>query len=214
LDPGAFLAQKWIVQLPSNLSHPCLPTQSLAQSPVPSVHMHRQVVNTGCGDDDFFLVGAEAHPGHRKLGRRAATLSSSTKLTYIFFAVGSMRSLPASGLLSPPFASARRAHPATGRPPLSPLSAGAARRRGGRHALEAGALEHILAEGLRPLQAGLLGEKNSAPAAGRRRSWRPPDGAAGAMCVGFLTEFGGTFLGVRCGCQVKNCRKIFYCRNG
>ena len=110
----------------SNLSHPCLPTQSLAQSSVPSIHMHWQVVNTGCGDDDFFLLGAAALYGQRKLGRRAATLPSSTELMYIFFAVDSMCLLHASGLLSPPFAPARRAHPATGRPVLSPLSPGAA----------------------------------------------------------------------------------------
>ena len=126
-NPGAFLAQNWTIQIPSNLSHPCLPTQSLAQSPVPSVHMHRQVVNTGCGDNDFFLVGAAALYGQRKLGWRAATLPSSTELMYIFFAVDSMCLLPASGLLSPAFAPARRAHPATGRPVLSPLSPGAAR---------------------------------------------------------------------------------------
>ena len=89
--------------------------------------MHRQVVNTGCGDDDFFLVGAAALYGQRKLGWRAATLPSSTELMYIFFAVDSMCLLPASGLLSPAFAPARRAHPATGRPVLSPLSPGAAR---------------------------------------------------------------------------------------
>ena len=148
-------------QMPSNPCHPSVPIKSLAQSPVPSIDMHWQVVNTGCGDDDFFLVGAAAHYGQRKLGRRAATLLSSTELIHIFFAVGCMRSLPASGLLSPPFAPARRAHPATGRPALPPLSAGATRRRGGRHALEAGALEHFLAEGLRALHAGLLGEKFS-----------------------------------------------------
>ena len=38
--------------------------------------MHWQVVNTGCGDDDFFLLGAAALYGQRKLGRRAATLPS------------------------------------------------------------------------------------------------------------------------------------------
>ena len=67
----------------SNLSHPCLPTESLAILLILSTHMHSQVVNTGCGDDDFFLVGAAAHDGQRKLGRRAATLPSSTKLIYI-----------------------------------------------------------------------------------------------------------------------------------
>ena len=145
--------------MPSNLSHPCLPTQSLAQSPVPSIHMHWQVVNTGCGDDDFFLFGAEALHGQRKLGWRAATLPSSTELIYIFVAVGSMCLLPASGILSPAFAPARRAHPATGRPVLSPLSPGAARHRGGRRAVEAGVLEHIPAEGLRAVQTALPDRK-------------------------------------------------------
>ena len=92
-----------------------MPIKSLAILTVPSIHMHLQVVYTGCGDDDFFLVGAAALYGQRTLGWRAATLSSSTELIYIFFAVGSMCLLPASGLLSPPFAHARRAHPATGR---------------------------------------------------------------------------------------------------
>ena len=71
--------------------------------------MHWQVVNTGCGDDDFFLLGAAALYGQRKLGRRAATLPSSTELMYIFFAVDSMCLLHASGLLSPPFAPASTA---------------------------------------------------------------------------------------------------------
>ena len=35
--------------------------------------MHLQVVNTGCGDNDFFLVGAAALDGQRKLGLRAAS---------------------------------------------------------------------------------------------------------------------------------------------
>ena len=131
-DPGAFWAQKWTKGLLANLFHPCLPTQSLAILPVPSIHMRWQVVNTGCGDDDFFLVGAEALHGQRTLGWHAATLPSSTELMYIFFAVDSMCLLPASGLLSPAFAPARRAHPATGRPVLSPLSPGAAHHRGGR----------------------------------------------------------------------------------
>ena len=121
--------------------------------------MHWQVVNTGCGDDDFFLLGAAALYGQRKLGRRAATLPSSTELMYIFFAVDSMCLLHASGLLSPPFAPARRAHPATGRPVLSLLSPGAARHRGGCRAVEAGVLEHIPAEGLRAVQTALPDRK-------------------------------------------------------
>ena len=43
--------------------------------------------------------------------------------------------------------------------------------------------------------------KISAPAAGRERSWRPPDGAVGAIVCGFLTEFGGTFQGYGAGGQ-------------
>ena len=65
--------------MPSNPCHPSVPIKSLAQSPVPSIHMHWQVVYTGCGDDVFFLMGAAAHDGQRMLGRRAATLSSSTE---------------------------------------------------------------------------------------------------------------------------------------
>ena len=205
--------QNWTIQIPSNLSHPCLPTQSLAQSPVPSVHMHRQVVNTGCGDNDFFLVGAAALYGQRKLGWRAATLPSSTELIYIFFAVGSMCLLPASGLLSPAFAPARRAHLATGRPALSPLSLGAARHRGGRRAVEAGALEHLLAEGLRAVQTALPGQKfwrlrrAESDRGGRRMALLAPSS-------GFPTELGVLFIGGRCGGQVENCRFFFYCRNG
>jgi hypothetical protein len=52
--------------------------------------------------------------------------------------VGSMCLLPASGLVSPAFA-----HPATGRPVLSPLSPGAAHHRGGRRAVEAGPVFEI-----------------------------------------------------------------------
>ena len=176
--------------------------------------MHWQVVNTGCGDDDFFLLGAAALYGQRKLGRRAATLPSSTELMYIFFAVDSMCLLHASGLLSPPFAPARRAHPATGRPVLSPLSPGAARHRGGRRAVEAGVLEHIPAEGLRAVQTALPDRKFLAPAAGRERSWRPPDGTAGAIECGFPTELGVLFIRGQRGGQVENCRFFFYCRNG
>ena len=121
--------------------------------------MHWQVVNTSCGGDDSLLVGAGAPFIQESLGRRAATLSSSTELIYIFFAVGSMRLLPASGLLSLPFAPAR----VLTRPPvvalLSPLSPGAARRRGGRRVVEAGALEHVPAEGHRTVRAALPGRK-------------------------------------------------------
>ena len=58
------------------------------------------------------------------------------------------------------------------------------------------------------------GPKKSAPAAGRGRSWRPPDGTAGAIECGFPTELGVLFIGGRCGGQVKNCPFFFYCRNG
>jgi hypothetical protein len=175
--------------------------------------MHRQVVNTGCGDNDFFLVGAAALYGQRKLGWRAATLPSPTELIYIFFAVGSMCLLPASGLVSPAFAPARRAHPATGRPVLSPLSPGAAHHRGGRRAVEAGALEHLLAEGLRAVQTALQGQKfrrlrrAESDRGGRRMALLAPSS-------GFPTELGVLFIGGRCGGQVENCRFFFYCRNG
>ena len=56
--------------------------------------------------------------------------------------------------------------------------------------------------------------KISAPAAGRERSWRPPDGTAGAIECGFPTELGVLFIGGRCGGQVENGRNFFYCRNG
>ena len=106
MDPGAFLAQNWTIQIPSNLSHPCLPTQSLAQSPVPSVHMHRQVVNTGCGDDDFFLVGAAELYGQRKLGWRAATLHPRpSSCTYFLPSIACVCCPPAASsarLLLPP----------------------------------------------------------------------------------------------------------------
>ena len=179
--------------MPSNPCHPSVPIKSLAILTVPSIHMHLQVVYTGCGDDDFFLVGAAALYGQRTLGWRAATLSSSTELIYIFFAVGSMCLLPASGLLSPPFAHARCAHPATGRPAVSPLSSGAARRRGGRRAVEAGALEHLLAEGLRAVRAVVRRLKfrrlrrAESDRGGRRMALLAPS------CVAFLTELGNYF---------------------
>ena len=157
--------------------------------------MHRQVVNTGCGDDDSFLVGAAALYGQRKLGRRAATMSSLTEVIYIFFAVRCMRLLPSTALLSPPFAPARRAHPATGRPALSPLSPGAARRRGGHRALKAGAFEHLTAEHLRAMPAARLGQKNRRLRRAERDCGRPLRGAAGAIVCGFLTELGVLFIG-------------------
>jgi hypothetical protein len=69
-------------------NHPSLPTNVVSASfllflSVPSSHLHLQVVYTGCVSDGFFLVGAEASSGSRTLGRRAATLPSSTKLIYI-----------------------------------------------------------------------------------------------------------------------------------
>ena len=159
--------------------------------------MHRQVVNTGCGDNDFFLVGAAALYGQRKLGWRAATLPSSTELMYIFFAVDSMCLLPASGLLSPAFAPARRAHPATGRPVLSPLSPGAAHHRGGRRAVEAGVLEHIPAEGLRAVQTALPGRKfrrlrrAESDRGGRRMALLAPSSVAFLQSWGYFSYGGG-----------------------
>ena len=205
------LVQNWHGRLLSNPCHLSLPTQSLAQSPVPSVHMHWQVVNTGCGDDDFLLVGAEALYGQRKLGRRVATMSSLTEVIYIFFAVRCMRLLPSTALLSPPFAPARRAHPATGRPALSPLSPGAARRRGGHRALKAGAFEHLTAEHLRAMPAARLGQKNRRLRRAERDCGRPLHGAAGAIVCGFLTELGVLFIG---GGAVVGSKIVdfFYCR--
>ena len=192
--------------MPSNPCHPSVPIKSLAILTVPSIHMHLQVVYTGCGDDDFFLVGAAALYGQRTLGWRAATLSSSTELIYIFFAVGSMCLLPASGLLSPPFAHARRAHPATGRPAVSPFlfrcctppwrpPCGRGRR-------------SRASPGRRPSGGASSGSEAeiSAPAARRERSWRPPDGAAGAIVCGVSYRVGELlFLGDGAGgwCQVR-----------
>ena len=90
-------------------------TQSLAQSPVSSTHMHSQVVSMTFVTTVVSYVAAAAPFNQETLGRRAAKLSSVTEPIYIFFAIGSMCFLPASGLLNPPFAPARRAHPATGR---------------------------------------------------------------------------------------------------
>ena len=136
---------------------------------------------------------------------------SSTELIYIFFAIGSMRLLPASGLLSPPFAPARRAHPATGRPVLSPLSPGAARRRGGHRALKAGAFEHHPAEHLRAMPSARLGQKNRRLRRAERDCGRPLHGAAGAIVCGFLTELGVLFIG---GGAVVGSKIVdfFYCR--
>ena len=130
-----------------------------------------------------FYVAAGAPFIQESLGRRATTLSSSTKLIYIFVAVRSMRLLSASGLLSPPFAPARRAHPTTRRPALSPLSAGAAHHRGGHRALKAGALKHLLAEGLRVVPAALLGQKN--------RRLRRAESGRGDRCMALLALSGG-----------------------
>ena len=106
------------------------------------------------------LVAAGVPFIEETLGRRAATLSSVTELIYIFFAVGSTCLLLASALLSPPFAPARRV---LTRPPVvpvsSPRSPGAARHRGGRRALEAGALEDLAAKFIRVAQAALPGQK-------------------------------------------------------
>ena len=179
--------------MPSNPCHPSVPIKSLAILTVPSIHMHWQVVYTGCATSGSFLVGAAAHPGQKKLGRRAATLPSSTELMYIFFAVGSMCLLPASGLLIAPFAPARRAHPATGRPALvsslfrcctPPWRPPCGRGRRSR-----------ASPGRGPSCGASSGSeaKISAPAAGAERSWRPPDGAVGAIVCGNSYRVGGYF---------------------
>ena len=127
------------------------------------------------------LVAAGAPFIQESLGRHAATLSSSTKLIYIFFAVGIRRLLPANDLLSPPFAPARRAHAPTGWPGLSPLSPGAARRRGGHRALKVGAFEHLPAEHLRAMPAASLGQKIGA-CGGLRAT-------VGGRCMALLAPF-------------------------
>ena len=53
--------------------------------------MHSQVVYRACVTAVGLLVAAGGHFGQRTLGRRAATLSSSTTLIYLFFAVGTPR---------------------------------------------------------------------------------------------------------------------------
>ena len=145
--------------------------------------MHSQVVSTAFVTMVVFYVAAGAPFTQETLGRRAAKLSSVTKLIYIFFAIGSMCFLPASGLLSPPCAPARRAHPATSRLGLSPLSPGAAHRRGGRRVLKAGALKHLLAEGHLAVPAALLGQKN--------RRLRRAKSSRGGRCMALLALSGG-----------------------
>ena len=121
--------------------------------------MHPQVVSMTFVTTVVSYMAAGAPFLQESLGLRAVTLSSSTKLIYVIFAIGSTRLLPANDLLSPPFAPARRAHPPTGRPCLSPLSPGRARRRGGHGVFKAGTLKHLPAEGLRAVQAVPPGRK-------------------------------------------------------
>ena len=82
--------------------------------------MRSQIVSMAFVTTVVFFVAAGGPFIQETLGRRAAKLSSLTGLIYIFFSIGSMRLLPASGLRSPPFAPARHAHPPTG--PVVPVS--------------------------------------------------------------------------------------------
>ena len=173
--------QNWTIQIPSNPCHLSLPTESLAQSLVPSIGMRSQVVSMAFVTTVVFLVAAGAPFTQETLGLRAATLPSSTKLIYMIFAFSSTCLLPTNGLLCPPFAPARRAHAPTGRPALSPLSAGAARCRGGHGALKAGALEHLLAEGHRAVQAAPMGQKFRRLRRAESDRGRPLHSAAGAL---------------------------------
>jgi hypothetical protein len=143
--------------------------------------MRSQIVSMAFVATVVFLVAAGAPFTQETLGLRAAKLSSSTKLIYIFFAIGSTCLLPTTALLSPPFAPARRAHPPTGRPGLSPLSPGAAHRRGGHCVLKAGFLEHLPAESHRAVQAAILGQKFRRLRRAKSDRGRPLHCAAGAF---------------------------------
>ena len=191
LEPGAFLEPFSSDRLRWERDHPSIPLRYFAQNRVLSTFYVPFVPHTPAVTTGILHVAAGAPFIQESLGRRAATLLSLTKLIYIFFAVRSMRLLPASGLLSPPFAPARRAHPATRRPALSPLSAGAAHHRGGRRALKAGALKHLLAESLRLVPAALLGQKIGA-CGGRRAVVE----AAAWRCWRFLVAFSKVVWGV------------------
>ena len=213
LEPGAFLEPFSSDRLRWERDHPSIPLRYFAQNRVLSTFYVPFVPHTPAVTTGILHVAAGAPFIQESLGRRAATLSSVTELIYIFFAIGSMRLLPTTARLSPPFAPARRAHPATSRsrslpslsrcctPPWRPPRAQGRRSRA--------------SPGRGPSCGASSGSeaKISAPAAGPERSWRPPDGAVGAIVCGIPTELGGTFNRDRAGGQVKNGRKIFYCRN-
>ena len=80
---------------------------SLLITPVPSNSYRFQVVYMASATNAFFLVGAAALFGPRKLGRRVATQVSLTYLLYLFSPVRTPCQLPADGILSRPFAPAR-----------------------------------------------------------------------------------------------------------
>ena len=207
-NPGAFLVQNWTIQIPSNPCHLSLPTESLAQSPVTSTLFRSQAASMVDVTTVILLEAAGAPFIQESLGRHAATLSSSTKLIYIFFAVGSTCLLPASALLSPPFAPTRRAHPATGRHALSPLSPGAARRRGGHHALKVGAVEHLPAEHLRAMPAASLGQKNR-----RLRPWEAAAWRCWRFLVASVRSFEGYFSRGAPSRRGRMGTNFFYCTN-
>ena len=107
--------------------------------------------------NETLMVAAAAHFDLGKLGRRATTQVFLTYLIHLFFPTPAPRHLPASGLINLPFAPARCAHPPTGPPPLSHLSADAGRRRDRRRALLAGAAKDPAAEDVHMLPTALRG---------------------------------------------------------
>ena len=157
----------------------------------------------------FLHVGAAAIYGPPKLGRRAATQVCLTYLLYLLFTVRTPCQLPADGIISRPFAPARCTHPATGRPPLSPLSGAPPRGRGRRHAVEAGALGHLLAEGVHVLPAALRGRIFSR----LRRAETVVEGRAEARRMGLCGVLWGVFGGVDVRCGKKKCDIFFFLIN-
>ena len=181
LEPGAFLEPFSSDRLRSERDHPSIPLRYFALSRVLSTFYVPFVPHTPAVTTGILHVAAGAPFIQESLGRRAATLLSLTKLIYIFFAVRSMRLLPASGLLSPPFAPARRAH--AGHPSSCSLSSlcrcctppwRPPRAEGRRSQASPG-------RGPSSGASSAAGPKKSAPAAGGEQSWRPLHGAAGAF---------------------------------
>ena len=92
----------------------------------------------------------------------------------------------------------------------SPLSLGAARRRGGCRALEAGALEHLLAEGLRAVRAAVRRRKfrrlrrAQSDRGGRRMALLAP------LCAAFLPSWGVLLIGTVRVVRSKMVEKFFF----